>query len=95
MENNENFNANEKKEPANVGDKKLYVPSLVLTIVGLVFSVLVPLITYICSIIGLALARKKKDEFKVTPAFVIGIISLVIAVIVHIINIYMLWSPQQ
>jgi len=55
--------------------------SLALSIIGLVFSILLPIVTYPCSIIGLVLAIKRRDKKKTTAALVLSIIGLVIAVI--------------
>ena len=61
--------------------KRVHIPSLVLAIIGLVFALLLPIVTYPCSIIALVQSRKKKQEFKTTAAFVMSIIGLVIAII--------------
>ena len=68
---------------------KTHVPSLVLSIIGLIFSILFPLVTYPCSIVGLVQSVKKKGEFKTTAAFVLCIIGLVIAIINSAIGAFM------
>ena len=52
---------NEQKRPMSGS-------TLPLAIVGLVFSLLIPLVTYICSIISLTTATKKKAYERTTPA---------------------------
>lgn len=62
--------------------QKHSVASLVLGIIGTVFSVLIPLVTYACSIPGLIIAvRDKKRSYKANGGIVLNIVALVIAVI--------------
>ena len=61
--------------------KKLHTPSLVLSIIGLVFSLLFPLVTYPCSIIALVQSVKHGKTHKTTAALVMSVIALPIAVI--------------
>ena len=61
--------------------KRLHVPSFVLSIIGLVFSVLLPLVTYPCSIIALVQSVKYKQSHRTKAAFVMSVIALPIAVI--------------
>ena len=68
---------------------KIHVPSLVLSIIGLVFAILFPLVTYPCSIVGLVQAIKKREEFNTTAALVMCIIGLVIAIINSSIGAFM------
>ena len=62
-------------------DKKVCKASLVLGIVGLVFSLFAPAVTYSCSVTGLALGVKKKDTHKCSAAIALNIVALVIAAI--------------
>lgn len=62
-------------------DKKVCKASLVLGIVGLVFSLFAPAVTYSCSVTGLAIGVKKKDTHKCSAAIALNIVALVIAVI--------------
>lgn len=62
-------------------EKKVHVPSLVLMIIGAVFSLLLPIVTYPCSIISLVMSISKRHTHKTTYAIVINIIALIIAVI--------------
>ena len=61
-------------------EKKSHTPTLVLMIIGLVFSILFPLVTYPCSIISLVFAINKRNEYKTKYAIILNIIALVIAV---------------
>ena len=70
-----NYNGNTSIE------KKIHVPSLVLMIIGAVFSLLLPIVTYPCSIISLVMSISKRHTHKTTYAIVINIIALIIAVI--------------
>ena len=65
---------------ANI-EKKVHVPSLVLMIIGAVFALLLPIVTYPCSIISLVMSISKRNTHKTTYAIVINIIALIIAVI--------------
>ncbi len=61
---------------------KRSIPSLVLGIVGLVFSVIIPLVTYACSIPGLIIAlRDKKRAYKANSGIILNIVALSIAFI--------------
>lgn len=61
--------------------KRIHTPSLVLMIIGAVFAILLPIVTYPCSIISLVMSVKKKNEYNTKYAIVINIIALVIAVV--------------
>ena len=71
-------------------EKKIHVPSLVLMVVGLVFSLLSPIVTYVCSIISLVMSIKKRKENKTTYAIVLNIVALLIAVVNHIYGVMIL-----
>lgn len=62
-------------------EKKIHVPSLVLMIIGAVFALLLPIVTYPCSIISLVMSITKRHTHKTSYAIVINIIALIIAVI--------------
>lgn len=70
--------------------KKIHVPSLVLMIVGLVFSFISPIVTYVCSVISLVMSIRKRRSNKTTYAIVLNIIALLIAVANHIYTIMIL-----
>lgn len=58
------------------------VTSLVLGIVGVVFSLIMPLVTYACSIPGLVIAiRDRKRALKWKPGMILNIVALAIALI--------------
>ena len=67
--------------PSEGAEIKLHVPSLVLSIVGLVFSLLLPIITFVCSIVGLVMANNNRETHKTKAAYIMCIIGLIIAVI--------------
>ena len=68
-----NYNGNTNAE------KKIHVPSLVLMIIGAVFALLLPIVTYPCSIISLVMSISKRHTYKTKYAIVINIIALVLA----------------
>lgn len=74
--------------------KKIHVPSLVLMIVGLVFALISPIVTYVCSIISLVMSIKKRKVNKTTYAIVLNIIALLIAVANHTYAVMMIMEKQ-
>lgn len=62
-----------------VTQKKIHVPSLVLMIIGALFALILPIITYPCSIVSLVMSITKRNTHKTTYAIVINIIALVVA----------------
>ena len=70
-------------------EKKIHVPSLVLMIIGAVTALLLPLATYVCSIISLVMSITKRKEYKTTYAIIINIIALVVALINSILGVMM------
>lgn len=65
-----------------VEKKKNSVSSLVLGIIGVVFSVLIPVVTYACSIPGLIIAiRDQKKAVRAKPGMVLNIVALAVALI--------------
>lgn len=70
-------------------EKKIHVPSLVLMIIGAVMALLLPLATYVCSIISLVMIITKRKEYKTTYAIIIKIIALVVALINSILGVMM------
>lgn len=74
-------NYNVYNEKTNVSEKKkVHVPSMVLMIIGAVFSLLFTYVTYVCSIISLVMSIQHRKTHKTTYAIVINIIALVLAV---------------
>lgn len=74
--------------------KKIHVPSLVLMIVGLVFALISPIVTYVCSIISLVMSIKKRKVNKTTYAIVLNIIALLIAAANHTYAVMMIMEKQ-
>lgn len=68
---------------------KIHIPSLILAIIGLIFSILLPVVTYPCSIVGLVMAVRKKAEYKTTAALIMCIIGLVVAIANSAIGVFM------
>lgn len=60
-------------------EKKVHTPSMVLMIIGAVFALLLPIVTYPCSAISLVMSIVKRRSHKTTYAIVINIIALVVA----------------
>ena len=60
--------------------KNFYTPSLVLMIIGIIFSLISPLVAYVCCIISIVMCAKNKAEFRVKPVIILDIVGLVIAV---------------
>lgn len=76
MDNNYNIY---NEEPNTSTGKKVHVPSMVLMIIGAVFSLLFTYVTYVCSIISLVMSIQHRRTHKTTYAIVINIIALVLA----------------
>ncbi len=72
---------NEFNTTAEITAKKAHVPSLVLMIIGAVFALLLPIVTYGCSITSLVMSIIKRHTHKTAYAIVINIIALIFAVI--------------
>lgn len=79
MEANTMINENEKKQ--------IHVPSMVLMIVGAVFSLLFTYVTYVCSTISLVMSIKRRKTHKTTYAVVINIIALLLALANSVVGI--------
>jgi hypothetical protein len=56
--------------------KKVHVTSLILMIIGVLFALLLPIVTYPCSIISLVMSIKHRKEYITIYAIVINIIAL-------------------
>lgn len=62
------------------GEKKLCLSGIVLGIVGIVFSLICPAVSYGCSVPGLIItAEKKKSGFRTAAALVLNIVALACA----------------
>lgn len=70
--------------------KKLCVPSLVLGIVGVFFSLFLPFVSYGCSIPGLVIGMKnKRKNYNSTPGIALNIIAIALSVINSALGIIM------
>ncbi len=72
--------------------KQIHVPSLVLSIVGLVFALLLPIVAYVCCIVGLVLAYKYREANQTIAAMVMCIVGLAIALINSILGAMIMTS---
>ncbi|WMJ23392.1 hypothetical protein RBG61_01635 [Paludicola sp. MB14-C6] len=79
-------------EQFTIESKKIHIPSLVLMIIGAVFALVLPIITYPCSITSLVMSIVKRKTNKTTYAIVINIISLVVALINSVVGAIMFIS---
>ena len=61
--------------------KTIHIPSLVLMMIGALFALILPIVTYPCSIISLVMSIVNRKTHKTTYAIVINIIALIIALI--------------
>ncbi|MCH5192903.1 MAG: hypothetical protein J1F11_03005 [Oscillospiraceae bacterium] len=74
----------------NVEKKKLCVSSLVLGIVGLVFSFVLPLVSYACAIPGLIIGVKKTEkDYNASAGVVLSIIAISFAFINSVLGVLM------
>ena len=70
--------------------KKLCVSSLVLGIIGVVFSLFVPVVAYACAIPGLVSGVKKsRQNYSASAGIVLNIVALSIAVINSVLGVVM------
>ncbi len=69
--------------------KKNCVAGVVLGIVGMVFSLFVPAVTYACSVTGLALSIKRRKTHRSSAAIALNIVAISIAAINSICGIIM------
>lgn len=77
-------------EGINMSGKKLCVSSLVLSIVGLVFSFFLPVVSYACAIPGLIIGvKKRRKNYSSSAGISISIIALSIALINSVLGVVM------
>lgn len=70
--------------------KKLCISSLVLSIVGLVFSFFLPVVSYACAIPGLIIGvKKRKKNYSSSAGISISIVALSIALINSVLGVVM------
>ena len=85
MEENQIFQDQPKEVIPGDGKKPLDVAALVLGIVTVVAAAFIPLISYVCGIIGLVFAIKHRKEKRTTVALILCIVGLVGAVVSNVI----------
>lgn len=72
------------------GRKKLCVSSLVLGIVGLIFSFIIPIVSYACAIPGLVIGIKKRNKnYSSSAGISLSIIALSLALINSVFGVLM------
>ncbi|MDE6745322.1 MAG: hypothetical protein K2J72_01650 [Oscillospiraceae bacterium] len=70
--------------------KKLCVSSLVLSIIGLVFSFFLPVVSYACAIPGLIIGiKKRRKNYSSSAGISISIVALSIALINSVLGVVM------
>lgn len=70
--------------------KKLCVSSLVLGIVGLVFSVIIPVVSYACAIPGLVIGlKRRRRNYNSTAGVALSIIALSLALLNSVFGVLM------
>ena len=77
-------------EDFNMSGKKLCVSSLVLSIVGLVFSFFLPIVSYACAIPGLIIGvKKRKKNYSSSAGISLSIVALSIALVNSVLGVVM------
>lgn len=77
-------------EGINMSGKKLCVSSLVLSIIGLVFSFILPFVSYACAIPGLIIGVKRRGKnYSSSAGISISIVALSIALINSVLGVVM------
>lgn len=77
-------------EGINMSGKKLCVSSLVLSIIGLVFSFILPFVSYACAIPGLIIGvKKRRKNYSSSAGISISIVALSIALINSVLGVVM------
>lgn len=70
--------------------KKLCISSLVLSIVGLVFSFFLPVVSYACAIPGLIIGiKKRKKNYSSSAGISLSIVALSIALVNSVLGVVM------
>ena len=70
--------------PKVVYKTPMYIPSLVLGILSIIFALLIAIIGDILGIIGISLAVSRRWEYNVTAGMILSIVGLVLAILNHI-----------
>ena len=76
----------------NTGEMKYHTTTLILAIVGLVFALILPIITYLTSIPALVMMNKQKETHKTKAILIMCTIALVVAVINSALGVWMQFS---
>lgn len=72
------------------GRKKLCVSSLVLGIVGLIFSFMIPIVSYACAVPGLVIGlRKRRKNYSSSAGISLSIVALSLALINSVFGVLM------
>lgn len=75
--------------------KKIHVPSLVLMIIGALFALILPIVTYVTSIPSLIISILKRESNNTKYAIVINIIALVLALANSILGVILMSSMMM
>lgn len=74
----------------NTDKKKLCISSLVLGIVGLVFSFLLPIVSYGCAIPGLIIGvKRRKNNYNSSAGIALSIVAVSLALINSVLGVVM------
>jgi hypothetical protein len=73
-------------------EKENHVPSLVLSIIGLIFSLLIPFVALIILTIGLVMAVRRRGSHKTKAAIVMCIIGYIIAIMMFTLSFILLMN---
>lgn len=76
------------------GQKKMDVVSLVLGIVAIVAAAFIPLVSYICGIIGIVFAIKNRKEKRTTLALILCIVGIIGGAVSNVIAAKMLMEQM-
>ena len=74
--------------------KRIYTPALVLMIVGLVFSLISPLVAYVCCIISIVMAVKNRAAHSFKLVIGLDVLALILAVINHVYTAMLIMKAQ-
>ena len=85
MDENSIFQEPVKEELAPDGKKPTDTTSLVLGIVAVVAAAFIPLVSYICGIIGIVFAIKRRKDKRTTVALILCIVGIIGGVVSNII----------
>ena len=85
MDENNIFQEPVKEEPSPDGKKPMDTTSLVLGIVAVVAAAFIPLVSYICGIIGIVFAIKRRKDKRTTVALILCIVGIVGGVVSNVI----------